>query len=442
VLGHAYGQRVTMRELSTRMIEAVLDGEGLQGVAELAAAEAGGPVAIVLPPRGLAARAPGGGELNGLAEYAKARVADTKATAADPIALERSIEAGGQVVGVVLLLEGQSEDGDQPVLVDREEVLRAAALAALAEVAVADAREDAERKMRGGLIEELRSHEVASAEATSKAARLGCDLARGAIALVAEIESASPSHATALVEAEYEGSLAELADGRLYAILPARGAITLVAEIESASPSHATALVEAEYEGSLAELADGRLYAILPARGGDDAPEKTLQAAGRIAGRLRKHGMAAVSSFYPDPGELHRAIREAELVLDVITREPEIAEALEEGIAASGVYRLLFRALISDPGEVRSFYRDTVEPLVRYDNQYRSDLLGTLEEYLASDCNMNATARAIFAHRHTVAYRLERVKELTGLDPQISEDRERLGLGIKAYRILAPALPR
>jgi DNA-binding PucR family transcriptional regulator len=200
--------------------------------------------------------------------------------------------------------------------------------------------------------------------------------------------------------------------------------------------------VEAEYDGSLAELAEGRLYAILPARGGDDAPELTLQGAGRIARRLRKHGRAAVSSFYPDPGELHRAVREAELVLDVITREPAIAEALEEGIAASGVYRLLFRALISDPEEVRSFYRDTVEPLVRYDDQYRSDLLGTLEEYLARDCNMNATARAIFAHRHTVAYRLDRVKELTGLDPQISEDRERLGLGIKAYRILAPALPR
>jgi PucR family transcriptional regulator, purine catabolism regulatory protein len=389
---------MTMRELSTRMIEAVLDGEGLQGVAELAAAEAGGPVAIVLPPRGLAARAPGGGELNGLAEYAKARVADTRATAPDPIAMERSIEAGGQIVGVVLLIDQGSGDGGQSVLVDREEILRAAALAALAEVAVADAREEAERKLRGGLIEELRDREVETAVATSKAVRLGCDLARGAIALVAKVGSASPSHATALVEAEYQGSLAE--------------------------------------------LMDGRLYAILPARGGDDAPERTLQAAGRIATRLRKHGMAAVSSFYPDPGELHRAIKEAELVLDVVSREPEIADALDEGIAASGVYRLLFRALISDPGEVRSFYRDTVEALVRYDNQYRSDLLGTLEEYLASDCNMNATARAIFAHRHTVAYRLERVKELTGLDPQISEDRERLGLGIKAYRILAPALPR
>ena len=53
-----------MRELSTRMIEAVLDGEGLQGVADLAAAEAGGPVAILLPPRGLAARAPEAGEIH------------------------------------------------------------------------------------------------------------------------------------------------------------------------------------------------------------------------------------------------------------------------------------------------------------------------------------------------------------------------------------------
>lgn len=385
-----------MRELSTKMLEAVLEGEGLAGVAELAAAEAQGPVAIVLPARGLSARAPAGEELNGLAEYAKARVADADASPPYPIAGEEPVIAGGETVGVVVLLAGEGDEPDIPI--DRDEVLRAAALAALAEVAVTDAREEAERKLRGGLISELRAEPMPASEATSKAAKLGCDLSRGAI--------------------------------------------TLVAQIESTRPSHASALVESEFEGSVAELSDGRLYSILPARGGDDAPERTLEMAGRIVARLRGHGLAAVSSFYPDPAELHRAFREAELVLDVITREPRIAEALKDGIAASGVYRLLFRALISDPQEVRSFYEDTVEPVVRYDTQYRSDLLATLEEYLASDCNMNATARAIYAHRHTVAYRLDRVRELTGLDPAATEDRERLGLGIKAYRILAPALPR
>ena len=88
------------------------------------------------------------------------------------------------------------------------------------------------------------------------------------------------------------------------------------------------------------------------------------------------------------------------------------------------------------------FYEETVAPLVRYDEQYRTDLVGTVEAYLRHNCNMNSTASAIYAHRHTVAYRLDRVRELTGLDPGVTEDRERLGLGLKAFRILSPQLRR
>jgi DNA-binding PucR family transcriptional regulator len=133
-------------------------------------------------------------------------------------------------------------------------------------------------------------------------------------------------------------------------------------------------------------------------------------------------------------------MQEAELVLDVLRRSDGASEGL--GDIGTGTYRLLFRVLASHPEEVRAFYEDTVAPIVRYDDQYRTDLAATLEAYLEQNCNMNATAAAIFAHRHTVAYRLDRVKELTGLDPTQSEDRERLGLGLKAYRIIAPSLPR
>src|SRR5919197_351718 len=172
--------------------------------------------------------------------------------------------------------------------------------------------------------------------------------------------------------------------------------------------------------------------------GGDDAPERTLERARRLAERLRQHGTVGLSSFYADPAEFGRAIQEAELVLDVL-RQSDAPIAQDIG---TGTYRLLFRVLASHPEEVRSFYDDTVAPLVRDDDQYRTDLVGTLEAYLDQNCNMNATAAAIYAHRHTVAYRLERVKELTGLDPMLSEDRERLGLGLKAYRIIAPRLPK
>ena len=122
-------------------------------------------------------------------------------------------------------------------------------------------------------------------------------------------------------------------------------------------------------------------------------------------------------------------------MLEALAEDSPAARALE-GDAGPGVYRLLFRALASDPGEVRRFYEDTIGPLVGHDEQYRGDLLPTLEAYLEHDFNMNATAKAIYAHRHTVAYRLERVRELTGLDPTATEDRERLGLGLKALRIV------
>jgi DNA-binding PucR family transcriptional regulator len=179
------------------------------------------------------------------------------------------------------------------------------------------------------------------------------------------------------------------------------------------------------------------VYAVLPAAP-DRTPEQTLSIARELGGRLRRHGTVGVSSFYAEPGELGRAVQEAELVLEVLRHGDEsVAEDIGEG-----AYRLLFRVLVSHPEEVRSFYEDTVAPVVRYDDQYGTDLAGTLAAYLAHDCNMNATAAAIFAHRHTVAYRLDRVRELTGLDPSQSEDRERLGLGLKAHRIIAPRLPR
>ena len=128
-------------------------------------------------------------------------------------------------------------------------------------------------------------------------------------------------------------------------------------------------------------------------------------------------------------------------MLDVIGRDERMASQLGSGVG-DGVYRLLFRAMASDPEEVRRFYAETVEPLVQHDREYRTDLLGTLESYLGNDCNMNATARAVYAHRHTVAHRLARIRELTDLDPASGEDRERLGLGIKAFRIIEPTLPK
>ena len=52
------------------------------------------------------------------------------------------------------------------------------------------------------------------------------------------------------------------------------------------------------------------------------------------------------------------------------------------------------------------------------------------------------TAARLYTHRHTVRYRLERVKDLTALDVSSTDGREKLGLGLKAMRVLGIASPQ
>jgi sugar diacid utilization regulator len=139
-----------------------------------------------------------------------------------------------------------------------------------------------------------------------------------------------------------------------------------------------------------------------------------------------------------DPLELSRAANEAMLAVNVVEGD---AERTELGFAETGTYQLLL-PYMRDPVELRRFYDETVLPLVAYDEQYETDLLGTLATFLDCDANVNATASRLFTHRHTIRYRFERVRELTGLDVSSSDGREKLSLGLKAMRVLGIAAPR
>ena len=342
----------TPRAAHLEMMAAVLAGDGLERVAEIASRHAGARVAVVLPKLGL--NAPDGHVLSSV-----------------------PITSGPEDVGAVLLLgRGRADAG---------EYMHVAALAALTELAVVEAREESERALRGSFLEELLSTAEMAPEAIERRARLlGCDLSDGAVGLCADPGERAPGSVLATIAQEAAGAVAQAVGSKVYAILPG-------------------------------------------------PPERARQ----VAAQAGKHAAVGVSSHYAGAGDLRRALEEAELVLEVRTRGG--VEAAQMG---EGTYRLLFRVMASHPEEIRSFFDDTVAPIVRYDREYSSELVHTLETYLAQNCNMNATAAAIYAHRHTVAYRLERIRDLTGFDPMRTEDRERLGLGLKAFRIIEPSLPR
>ncbi len=139
-----------------------------------------------------------------------------------------------------------------------------------------------------------------------------------------------------------------------------------------------------------------------------------------------------------DPLGLHRAGNEALLAANVAEGDPERSLL---GFEETGTYQLLL-PYMRDPSELKRFYNETVRPLVAYDEQYETDLLGTLSTFLDCDANVNATAARLITHRHTIRYRFERVRELTGLDVSSTDGREKLSLGLKAMRVLGIAAPR
>ena len=147
---------------------------------------------------------------------------------------------------------------------------------------------------------------------------------------------------------------------------------------------------------------------------------------------------AGLSRHAADPLELRRAANEALLAINVAEGE---SEAVVLAFDATGTYQLLLPHM-SDPAELGRFYEETVRPLVSYDEQYETDLLGTLATFLDCDANVNATASRLITHRHTIRYRFERVRELTGLDVSSTDGREKLSLGLKAMRVLGIAAPR
>jgi sugar diacid utilization regulator len=200
--------------------------------------------------------------------------------------------------------------------------------------------------------------------------------------------------------------------------------------------------LRAASRGSLATSRDGEsaeVAAIVPCES-DEALARAASILERELGASLQGFAVTVarSRWTADAVDLFRAGKEAVLAANVGEAEGRELIAFEE----TGAYRLLLPAMSEDPGELERFYEETVAPLVAYDDQYETELLRTIDAFLDNDGNVTPTAEEMFTHRHTVRYRLERVRELSGHDIFSTEGRERLALGLKAMRVLGIASPR
>jgi GAF domain-containing protein len=178
--------------------------------------------------------------------------------------------------------------------------------------------------------------------------------------------------------------------------------------------------------GALVDPGRDALRGLLPlpagATAGDVAPLRELGASEGVA-----IGISAVRSGAEGA---RTGLRQAQ---DAAT----IARALVPGGSALayddlGAYRYLVHLAIDDAPH--DGLCEAVDRLIDYDARRDTQLLATLEQYLADRRVGTATARKLFIHANTLRQRLDRIEKLTGLE-LANEDLLSLELAVKLVRL-------
>ncbi|CVK19463.1 CdaR family transcriptional regulator [Sporomusa sphaeroides] len=120
-----------------------------------------------------------------------------------------------------------------------------------------------------------------------------------------------------------------------------------------------------------------------------------------------------LGSFTGSPAELHESYKEA-----LFSQNNKM-----DGTAVASIYDfdILVDYLIKEPGAIHSCLalkklKDLI--LAQLDRKY--DMRNTVNALLDNNLNVSSAAKALFVHRNTLVFRLEKLKELTGLCPSQS----------------------
>ncbi len=421
------------RDIHQRLLEVVIDGGGWQSIADTTAGLLGRPVILQDAFRETLAQAAPAGDASALVDKfiamkhvgsgrprqdSRDRPGRRRRTPLDsegeyPAAVTVPVSAGHDVQGYVTSFETEAPLNDLDLV-----ALESAATVAAVVMGRERARLEAETRLRGDFVDDLLAGEFDAGPAMlQRASFLGGDLSRGCLALIADIDSFGDYVAgKALKEQE-------------------------VQQIKNRFFGGVSQVIRSYHKDALLTPKSDNVIAFLPPLG--NGGDKLMSVAKSTAALIRQTcaellpGLTVsigLGRFHASPAATRRAYREAESALQVSQRLGESGDIVTYD--DMGVYKLLLGALEEDPEEVRSFYDETIARVEEYDHKHNTDLVGTLEAYLANNRSVATTAEALFTHRHTIRYRLGRINDLTGLDVHRSEDQEKLGFGLKAMRLL------
>ncbi len=97
---------------------------------------------------------------------------------------------------------------------------------------------------------------------------------------------------------------------------------------------------------------------------------------------------------------------------------------------------LCFLSELTESRAMREYYDEKMRCLIEFDAQNNSELVKTLECYVACNGKLQATADMLFVHRNSVVYRLKKIKAITSTDLNNYEDLFNFQLCLKLRDIL------
>ncbi len=138
-------------------------------------------------------------------------------------------------------------------------------------------------------------------------------------------------------------------------------------------------------------------------------------------------------------GEYHSGIKGIMKSYQEACRAIEIGKKIENKI---GIYHIsclgIYRLCADVSPEIRNNY---VQYIYNQSNDINEKKLKpffweTLETYFENNLNITNTAKAIYVHRNTLLYRLKKIKQVTGLDPQQFNEAFQLYLALKMKKFI------
>lgn len=91
---------------------------------------------------------------------------------------------------------------------------------------------------------------------------------------------------------------------------------------------------------------------------------------------------------------------------------------------------------IDDVTELERYIPETLKKLYLYDDEHKGELITTLQMYLRNNQSIKKTAGAMFVHYRTISYRLEKIKQISGINFDNANEVLAVSNGLIIYKML------